>query len=38
MNLDNSIEKTLNEIQKVMNTNSNVGTRIDADDKLIIHI
>ena len=38
MNLDNSIEKTLNEIQKVMNTNSIVGTPIDADDKLIIPI
>ena len=38
MNLDNSIEKTLNEIQKVMNTKSIVGTPIDADDKLIIPI
>ena len=38
MNLDNSIEKTLSEIQKVMNTNSIVGTPIEANDKIIIPI
>ena len=38
MNLDSSIEKTLNEIQKVMNTNSIVGTPINANDKVIIPI
>lgn len=38
MNLDNSIEKTLSEIQKVMNTNSIIGTPIDANDKIIIPI
>lgn len=38
MDFDNSIEKTLSEIQKVMNTNSIVGTPIDANDKIIIPI
>ncbi|MBE6486608.1 MAG: hypothetical protein E7Z85_07200 [Methanosphaera stadtmanae] len=38
MDLDNSIEKTLSEIQKVMNTNSIVGTPIEANDKIIIPI
>lgn len=38
MDFDNSIEKTLVEIQKVMNTNSIVGNPINAKDKVIIPI
>ena len=38
MHLDDSIEKTLNEIQKVMSTNSIVGTPITTKDKTIIPI
>ena len=38
MDFDNTIEKTLNEIQKVMNTNSIVGNPIEAKDKVIIPI
>ena len=38
MDFDNSIEKTLDEIQKVMNTNSVVGTPITTKDKIIIPI
>ncbi len=38
MDFDSSIEKTLDEIQKVMNTNSIIGNPIDAKDKVIIPI
>lgn len=38
MDFDNSIEKTLNEIQKVMNTNSIIGKPIVTKDKTIIPI
>lgn len=38
MDLDNSVEKTLTEIQKVMNANSIVGTPIATNDKVIIPI
>ena len=38
MDFDNSIEKTLNEIQKVMSANSIVGNPIKANDKVIIPI
>ena len=38
MELDNSIEKTLTEIQNVMNTNSIVGNPIKVNDKVIIPI
>lgn len=38
MDLDNSVEKTLKEIQKVMNTNSIIGNPITTKDKVIIPI
>ncbi len=38
MDLDNSVEKTLSEIQKIMNTNSIIGTPITTRDKTIIPI
>lgn len=38
MDFDNSIEKTLTEIQKVMNADSIVGTPIATNDKVIIPI
>lgn len=38
MDLDNSIEKTLSQIQKLMNTNSIVGNPISTKDRVIIPI
>lgn len=38
MDLNNSIEETLNQIQEVMNTNSIIGTPITTADKTIIPI
>ena len=38
MSLDSSIETTLNEIQKVMNTNSIIGNPIKTNEKIIIPI
>ena len=38
MNLDNSIEKTLSEIQKVMNTDSIIGSPLTIKDNTIIPI
>lgn len=38
MSLDSSIEITLNEIQKVMNTNSIIGNPIKTNEKIIIPI
>ncbi len=38
MSLDSSIEITLNEIQKVMNTNSIIGNPIKTNEKIIIPV
>lgn len=38
MSLENTIETTLNQIQKVMGTNSVIGTAISTKDKVIIPI
>ncbi|MBE6493004.1 MAG: hypothetical protein E7Z84_00145 [Methanosphaera stadtmanae] len=38
MSLDSSIETTLNEIQKVMNTNSIIGNPIKTNEKIIIPV